>query len=81
MNVEGGRSSALPTVPFGGNHGWTPVLLETGPVHEDAGHISYGFNLQGSGDVWVHEPKLEIVVDPPGSMRREDLIVIGRRDG
>lgn len=76
--LNGGNTN---NVPFGGNHGWTPVLLETGPVHEDAGHISYGFNLQGSGDVWVHEPKLEIVVDPPGSMRREDLIVIGRRDG
>jgi hypothetical protein len=38
-------------VPFRGNHGWTPVLLETGPIHLDADHISYGFNLQGSGDV------------------------------
>jgi hypothetical protein len=67
-------------VPFGGNHGWTPVLLETGPLREDAEHVSYGFNLQGSGDVWVYQPKLEIADQPEGA-RSGDLIVIGRDQG
>lgn len=65
-------------VPWGGNHGWTPVLLETGPVAEEAAHISYGFNLQGSGDVWVYAPTLEIVVDEARDADTEDRITIGR---
>jgi hypothetical protein len=71
--LNGGNTN---NVPFGGDHDWTPVLLETGPVDEDAHHVSYGFNLQGSGDVWVYRPKLEIVDRPDGG-RSGDLIVIG----
>jgi hypothetical protein len=63
--------------PWGGNHGWTPVLLETGPVAEKAEHISYGFNLEGPGDVWVYKPKLEIITDEPLGAPAGDLIVIG----
>lgn len=70
---DGGNTN---NVPFGGNHDWTPVLLETGPIDEAAEHISYGFNLQGSGNVWVHEPKLEIV-EQPEERRTDDLVVIG----
>jgi hypothetical protein len=73
--LNGGNTN---NVPFRGNHGWTPVLIETGPIHTNADHISYGFNLQGSGDVWVHEPRLEIVVDQPENARTDDRIVIGR---
>lgn len=76
--LNGGNTN---NVRFGGNHGWTPILLETGPIHEDADHISYGFNLQGSGDVWVYEPKLQIVADRPEDTRSGDLIVIGRDQG
>lgn len=64
-------------VRFAGNNGWTPVLLETGPVGEDANHISYGFNLQGSGDAWFYQPKLEVVTDPADAARKGDRIVIG----
>jgi hypothetical protein len=71
--LNGGNTN---NVPFGGDHGWTPVLLETGPVGEDAHHVSYGFNLQGSGDVWVYHPNLEIV-DGPEDARTGDRIVIG----
>ena len=71
--LNGGNTNA---VPFGGDHGWTPVLLETGPLPEAAHHVSYGFNLQGSGDVWVYQPKLEIV-DRAQDARTGDLIVIG----
>jgi hypothetical protein len=73
--LNGGNTN---NVPFRGSHDWTPVLLETGPIHKDADHISYGFNLQGSGDVWVYEPKLEIVADGPEGGRRDDIIMIGR---
>ena len=45
---------------------------------KDAHHISYGFNLQGSGDVWAYHPKLEIVADDPERKATSDLIVIGR---
>ena len=71
--LNGGNTN---NVPFGGDHGWTPVLLETGPIGEDAHHISYGFNLQGLGDVWVYRPKLEIVDGAEGG-RTGDLVVIG----
>lgn len=73
--LNGGNTN---NVSFGGNHDWTPVLLETGPIHPDADHISYGFNLQGWGDVWVYEPTLEIVASQPEDTRTDDLIVIGR---
>jgi hypothetical protein len=63
-------------VDWGGNNGWTPVLLETGPVSSEAAHISYGFNLQGSGDVWAYAPTLEIADESPGA-GTEDRIVIG----
>lgn len=74
--TNGGNTN---NVPFGGDHGWTPVLLETGPIKQDADHISYGFNLQGRGNVWVYQPKLEIVADWDGRSRR-DLIAIGRSE-
>lgn len=70
--LNGGNSNH---VPFRGDHGWTPILLETGPIHKDADHISYGFNLQGSGDVWIYEPKLEVIAT--ASRDRRDIILIG----
>jgi hypothetical protein len=73
--LNGGNTN---NVRFAGDNGWTPVLLETGPIGEDADHISYGFNLQGSGDVWVYRPKLEIVTDPADAALKGDRIVIGR---
>ena len=63
--------------PLGGNHGWTPVLLEIGPVPDGAAHISYGFHLHGPGDVWVYKPKLEIVTDEPPQWRKGDFTIIG----
>lgn len=63
--------------PWGGNHGWTPILLEIGPVSAEADHISYGFLLWGHGDVWVYHPKLEIVTDEPPGSRTDDVAIIG----
>jgi hypothetical protein len=77
--LNGGNTN---NVRFGGNHAWTPVLLETGPIHKDAHHVSYGFNIQGSGDVWVYDPKLEIVPGAPADPRPNELVVmIGRERG
>lgn len=73
--LHGGNTN---NIPFSGDHGWTPVLIETGPIHKDADHNSYGFNLQGSGDVWVYQAKLEIVTDAAEGSRSDDRIVIGR---
>ena len=66
--------------PWGGDHGWTPVLLEMGPVSERAPHISYGFLLYGQGDVWVYNPRFEIVTDEPAGSRSDDVAIIGTGD-
>jgi hypothetical protein len=74
--LNGGNSNH---VRFSGDHGWTPVMFETGPIDALARHVSYGFNLQGSGDVWVHQPLLEVVADPVESARTDDVIKVGYR--
>jgi hypothetical protein len=76
--LNGGNSNGA---PFGGDRGWTTVVLETGPIDADAHHVSYGFNLQGSGDVWVDRPRLEIVADRPGERAEELLVMIGPETG
>jgi hypothetical protein len=63
--------------PWGGSHGWTPVMLETGPIAAGADHISYGFLLYGGGDVWLYDPKFEIVPDGEAKTRKGDVAVIG----
>jgi hypothetical protein len=60
---------------WGGSHGWTPVMLEIGPISEEANQISYGFLLHGSGDVWMYKPQLEVVTENDG--RTGDVAVIG----
>lgn len=64
-------------VPFGGDHLWTPVLLETGPIKNSADRLSYGFNLQGSGDVWIYHPRLEVLEADQWDGNRKDRIVVG----
>lgn len=61
---------------FTGDHLWTPILLETGPINRKADRISYGFNLQGSGDVWIYRPTFEVVNDYVGD--GTDRIVFGK---
>ncbi|HEY1606456.1 MAG TPA: hypothetical protein VGF77_12760 [Allosphingosinicella sp.] len=63
--------------PWGGNHGWTPILLEIGPISAEADHISYGFLLWGHGDVWIYNPKLEIVADDAPGARTGSVAIIG----
>ncbi len=63
--------------PWGGDHGWTPILLEIGPIAEDSDHISYGFLLQGHGSVWIYQPTLEIVTDEPAASRTDEIAILG----
>ena len=72
--LAGGNTNS---VPWHGSHGWTPVLLEIGPISTETNHISYGFDLQGSGDVWIYKPTFEVVADEPGSVPKGDRLVIG----
>jgi hypothetical protein len=73
--LNGGNTNM---VPFSGSHGWTPVLLEIGPIEGDAGHISYGLNLEGSGHIWAYDAKLEVVTDRAPDSSDDNLFVIGR---
>jgi len=66
--------------PWGGDNGWTPIMLEIGPVDEGADHISYGFLLYGQGSVWIHQPQLEIVTEEPAAARTGEFAVIGGAD-
>lgn len=51
--------------PLWGTHGgWIPVNLLMGPVRSDVTTVSYGFLLMGSGVVWVHQPRIEILDTP-----------------
>jgi hypothetical protein len=50
-------------------------MLEMGPVSKVSDHISYGFLLWGGGDVWLYDPKLEIVTD--ATTRSGDIAIIG----
>jgi len=43
-------------MPLRGTRRWTPVSLTIGPVPRFATKISYGFLLEGGGDVWVGRP-------------------------
>jgi hypothetical protein len=64
-------------IPFHGDHLWTPVLLETGPIKNSSTRVSYGFNLQGSGDVWVYQPRLEVLSSGEWDGNSRDRIVFG----
>jgi hypothetical protein len=71
--LNGGNSNSR---PFAGTRGWTPVMVEIGPIAPDADHVSYGFALVGGGDVWAHRPMIEAVPATPGVTG--DKLVIGR---
>ncbi|MES2987252.1 MAG: hypothetical protein V4808_05055 [Pseudomonadota bacterium] len=55
---RGGDTSATPIM---GTHGWRTVNMIIGPVPAYANHISYGFLLQGRGDAWLSDAKLELL--------------------
>ena len=53
--------NATPTALLNKRAGWKPFALEVPFVPGKAWSISYGFLLDGPGDVWVHQPTLEML--------------------
>jgi hypothetical protein len=71
---DGGNSNG---VDWWGSHGWTPMLIEIGPISNQATIISFGFVLNGSGDVWLYNPKFDVLGPDDPYRRRGDVYVIG----
>jgi hypothetical protein len=63
--------------PWGGHHGWTPIMIEIGPVKSTSDYISYGFLLRGAGDVWVYKPEFSVVSESDPLRRTGDISVFG----
>jgi len=55
---QGGDTRAR---PIKGSRRWIAMKLTIGPIPRQATKLSYGFLLKGAGDVWVVDPKLEIL--------------------
>lgn len=51
-------------IQFHGTHGWTPVSLEMGPVRCDQEKVSFGALLDGSGDLWIYKPEIQVIDAP-----------------
>ena len=52
----------------GAGHGQLRVVM--GPVPTNARYVSYGFLLQGKGDLWIMRPQIEILDARPEDVRR-----------
>lgn len=72
--INGGNTN---THPWGGSHGWTPMMIEIGPVSKEATFISFGFTLNGDGNVWLYNPKLQPVESGEADQSTGDVFVIG----
>lgn len=72
--VNGGNTN---NHAWGGSHGWTPMMIEIGPISKQSKFISFGFNLNGDGDVWLYNAKLEVVPPNDPHQRTGDVFVIG----
>ena len=57
------KAAHFPSVPLQGNHTWIPISYTFGPFPCGGAQISYGVTLEGGGDVWLYQPKLEEVRD------------------
>ncbi len=57
-------------VPVEGNHGWIPASLEWGPVSAASPWLSFGAILQ-DGDLWLYDPRLEVLRDDQVSRKRQ----------
>lgn len=54
-------STETGSVEFRGSHGWTPISLTMGPVRCDQEKISFGAMLDGPGDLWIYQPRIEVI--------------------
>ncbi len=50
----------LQSQPMDGTGRWEPMSITIGPIPTAAGRISYGFLLQGAGDLWITQAKIEV---------------------
>jgi hypothetical protein len=65
---------------FRGSHRWTPVSLTMGPVRCDQEKLSFGFLLDGPGDLWIYQPEFQVVGElTEREAKRECRAVKGRR--
>lgn len=56
----GGGERQFAQVGWTGTHGWTPVSIEI-EVSDRFPRAMYGFTLTGGGDVWLYQPRLDII--------------------
>ncbi len=52
-----------------GTGNWAPMSITIGPITSTTAKISYGFLLQGKGDLWITQPKLEVFDMRPADTR------------
>lgn len=68
--IQGGDTSGQ---PLWGTRQWVPVELTIGPISKTGTKLSYGFLLMGAGDMWVLDPKLEILATATATPQRRRL--------
>lgn len=56
----GGGMKQFAHVGWNGTHGWTPVTIDV-QVSDRFPMAAYGFALSGGGDVWVYQPRIDII--------------------
>lgn len=58
------------SVSLDGTGQWAPLSITMGPIPVTAGRISYGFLLQGKGDLWILNPQIEVLDQKPADVTR-----------
>ena len=78
---EADMASESGEIEFRGTHRWTPVSLTMGPVRCDQAKLSFGALLDAPGDLWLYQPKLEVVGEDPRRAQRDCRAVQQRPPG
>jgi hypothetical protein len=61
--ITDGQGGGQRVTGLSGTHGWTPLSVEL-IVHFGAPRLSYRVGLTGAGDMWVYDPRLEVIEKP-----------------
>jgi len=56
----GGGEKQFAQIGWGGTHGWTPVSIDV-YVSDRFPLAIYGFTLSGGGDVWLYQPRIDLI--------------------
>jgi hypothetical protein len=64
---------------FRGNRRWTPISLTMGPVRCDQEKLSFGFLLDGRGDLWIYQPELQVIGELTGEEAERECRALGNR--